>query len=127
MTREEIAERIWGKDAYLDLDNSINGAVRKIRQALKDDPEQPRFIQTVTGRGYRFVAPVLGPTEAAAGASPAAPPEPAPPRGDRVAKVWLAGALRGCPSSSPPWCGRATGIPTLRRAASCWRSCRSRT
>ena len=42
VTREEIAARIWGKDAHLDLDNSINGAVRKIRQALKDDPEQPR-------------------------------------------------------------------------------------
>ncbi len=92
VTREEIAERIWGKDANLDLDNSINGAVRKIRQALKDDPEQPRFVQTVTGRGYRFVAPVLGPTETAAGASPAPPPEPAPPRRSRV-KVWLASAL----------------------------------
>ncbi len=98
VTREEIAERIWGKDANLDLDNSINGAVRKIRQALKDDPEQPRFVQTVTGRGYRFVAPVLGPTEtaagtsSAAGTSPAAPPEPAPPRRSR-AKVWLASAL----------------------------------
>ncbi len=57
--REEIAERIWGKGASLDIDNSINGAVRKIRQVLKDDPEQPRYIQTVTGRGYRFVAPLL--------------------------------------------------------------------
>ncbi len=93
VTREEIAARIWGKDAYLDLDNSINGAVRKIRQALKDDPEQPRFIQTVTGRGYRFVAPILGPGEAPAEASQAAPPEPAPPRRRSYRMVWLAGAL----------------------------------
>ena len=57
VTREQIAERIWGKDASLDVDNSLNGAIRKIRQVLEDDPEQPRFIQTVTGRGYRFVAP----------------------------------------------------------------------
>ncbi len=58
VTREQIIERIWGADVFLDTDNSINSAVRKIRQVLKDNPERPRFIQTVTGRGYRFVAPV---------------------------------------------------------------------
>ena len=58
VTREEIADRVWGKGVWLDVDNSINGAIRKIRQVLKDDPEQPRFVQTVTGRGYRFIAPV---------------------------------------------------------------------
>ncbi len=58
VSREQIVERIWGKGAFLDTDNSINGAIRKVRQVLKDDPEQPRFIQTVTGKGYRFIAPV---------------------------------------------------------------------
>src|SRR5258707_1194036 len=58
VTREEIAERLWGKDVFLDTDNSINAAIRKLRQILDDDPEQPQFIHTVTGRGYRFVAPV---------------------------------------------------------------------
>src|SRR5882757_10158073 len=58
VTRNEIVERIWGKDVFLDTDNSINAAIRKLRQVLDDDPEQPRFIHTVTGRGYRFVAPV---------------------------------------------------------------------
>jgi eukaryotic-like serine/threonine-protein kinase len=57
--REQIIERIWGKDVFLEVDTSINSAIRKIRQVLKDDPEQPRFIQTVTGRGYRFIAPVV--------------------------------------------------------------------
>ncbi|HEY8671844.1 MAG TPA: winged helix-turn-helix domain-containing protein [Terriglobales bacterium] len=60
VSREEIVERIWGKGVFLDTDNAINGAVRKIRLALKDDPELPRFVQTVTGRGYRFIAPVSG-------------------------------------------------------------------
>jgi TolB-like protein/DNA-binding winged helix-turn-helix (wHTH) protein/Flp pilus assembly protein TadD len=59
VTREQIVERVWGKDVFLDTDNSINAAIRKIRQILKDHPEQPRFVQTVTGRGYRFIAPVL--------------------------------------------------------------------
>lgn len=59
VTREEIIEQVWGKDVFLDTDNSINGAIRKIRQALRDDPEQPRFIQTITGLGYRFIAEVV--------------------------------------------------------------------
>ena len=58
VTREEIIEKLWGKNAFLDTDNAINTAIRKIRQVLKDDPEQPRFVQTVTGRGYRFIAQV---------------------------------------------------------------------
>jgi len=58
VTRDQIVERIWGKDVFLDTDNSINGAIRKIRQVLKDDPEQPRFVETVSGKGYRFIAPV---------------------------------------------------------------------
>jgi len=58
VTREQIAERIWGKDVYVDTDNSINAAVRKLRQALHDDPDKPRVIQTVTGKGYRFIAEV---------------------------------------------------------------------
>src|SRR5437660_6686132 len=58
VSRDQIIERIWGKDVFLDTDNSINAAIRKIRQVLKDDPEQPRFVQTITGRGYRFIATV---------------------------------------------------------------------
>jgi DNA-binding winged helix-turn-helix (wHTH) protein len=56
VTREEIIEKLWGKNVFLDTDNAINTAIRKIRQVLKDDSEQPRFVQTVTGRGYRFIA-----------------------------------------------------------------------
>ncbi|HET6176594.1 MAG TPA: winged helix-turn-helix domain-containing protein, partial [Candidatus Sulfotelmatobacter sp.] len=58
VTRDQIIERIWGKVVFVDTDNSINAAVRKIRQVLRDDVEEPRFIQTVTAKGYRFIAPV---------------------------------------------------------------------
>jgi serine/threonine protein kinase/tetratricopeptide (TPR) repeat protein len=61
VSREKIVERVWGKGVFLDTDNSINAAVRKIRQALKDDPERPRYVQTITGRGYRFVAQIIDP------------------------------------------------------------------
>jgi len=58
VTREEILLAIWGKDVFVDADNSINTAVRKARQALKEDPENPRFLRTIPGKGYRFTAPV---------------------------------------------------------------------
>jgi eukaryotic-like serine/threonine-protein kinase len=58
VTREEIIEKLWGKDVFLDTDNAINTAIRKIRRILKDDPGQPRFVQTVTGRGYRFIGQI---------------------------------------------------------------------
>jgi serine/threonine protein kinase len=58
VAREDIIGRIWGTDVFLDTDNSINSAIRKIRQVLRDDPENPVFVQTVTGKGYRFIAEV---------------------------------------------------------------------
>jgi pimeloyl-ACP methyl ester carboxylesterase/DNA-binding winged helix-turn-helix (wHTH) protein len=56
VTREEIFERIWGKQVFVDTDNAINTAIRKLRRALEDDPDSPKFIETVPARGYRFVA-----------------------------------------------------------------------
>ncbi len=59
VTRKEILEQIWGKDIFVDGDNGINTAMRKIRLALKEDPENPRFLRTVPGKGYRFAAEPL--------------------------------------------------------------------
>jgi predicted ATPase/DNA-binding winged helix-turn-helix (wHTH) protein len=56
VTRDTIADRIWGKGVFVDVDNGINTAIRKIRQALNDDPQGPRFVETITGSGYRFIA-----------------------------------------------------------------------
>jgi pimeloyl-ACP methyl ester carboxylesterase/DNA-binding winged helix-turn-helix (wHTH) protein len=58
VTRGEILEQIWGKGVYVDADNAINTAIRKLRRALGDDPDYPTFIETVPARGYRFVAAV---------------------------------------------------------------------
>jgi len=55
VTREDIVGKLWGKDVFVDVDQSINAAVRKIRSALKDDPTQPRYLETVVGKGYRFI------------------------------------------------------------------------
>ena len=55
VSRQEIIARLWGKDVFVDTEHGINTAIRKIRAALREDVEKPRFIQTVSGKGYRFV------------------------------------------------------------------------
>jgi TolB-like protein/thioredoxin-like negative regulator of GroEL len=54
VTREDIAEKLWGQEVAVDIDGRINAAVRKIRAALKEDPARPQFLETVVGKGYRF-------------------------------------------------------------------------
>ncbi|MHB8652954.1 MAG: winged helix-turn-helix domain-containing protein [Terriglobia bacterium] len=58
VTREEIIQRLWGDNVFVDARQGINTAISKIRVALKDDPEQPRILQTVFGKGYRLMAPI---------------------------------------------------------------------
>jgi DNA-binding winged helix-turn-helix (wHTH) protein len=58
VSREEIIERLWGKEVHFDTDNGINTAIRKIRRALGEDPEKPQYIETVLGKGYRFKVPI---------------------------------------------------------------------
>lgn len=58
VTRAQILERLWGSDVFVDADAAINTAVRKVRRALGDDPDTPRFLETVVGSGYRFVGPI---------------------------------------------------------------------
>ena len=69
VTREEISGALWSKDVFVDVEQGINTAVRKIRRALADDADEPRYLQTVVGRGYRFVAPNA--EEVVAGQGPA--------------------------------------------------------
>jgi TolB-like protein/DNA-binding winged helix-turn-helix (wHTH) protein/tetratricopeptide (TPR) repeat protein len=58
VSRDEIAGRLWSKDVFVDVEHGINTAIRKVRQVLGDDPEKPRFVETVIGKGYCFAAPV---------------------------------------------------------------------
>jgi DNA-binding winged helix-turn-helix (wHTH) protein len=63
VTREQIADVLWGKDVFVDVEQGINTAIRKIRMALDDNSGQPQYLQTVVGRGYRFVARIHTETE----------------------------------------------------------------
>src|ERR1700686_4997308 len=60
VTREELQSRLWPADTFVDFDHSLNAAVRRLRDALGDSAENPRFVETVARRGYRFLAPVNG-------------------------------------------------------------------
>jgi len=75
VTREQIASELWGKDVFVDVEQGINTAIRKVRMALGDDSDQPQYLQTVVGRGYRFIAPTS--TDGDAPSTGAVPGEPA--------------------------------------------------
>src|SRR5882724_4486259 len=60
VTREELQKKLWPADIFVDFDHSLNAAIRRLRDALGDSAENPRFVETVARRGYRFVAPVNG-------------------------------------------------------------------
>ena len=58
VSRSDIVDALWAKDVFVDVENGVNTAIRKLRQALRDAPDAPRFIETVPGKGYRFIAAV---------------------------------------------------------------------
>lgn len=64
VTRERITRELWGKGVFVDAEQGINTAIRKIRLALRDSYVKPRYLQTVVGRGYRFVAKTAPTAEA---------------------------------------------------------------
>src|SRR3989454_11789208 len=64
VTREELQKRLWPQDTFVDFDLSLNSAVKKLRQALGDDSGNPRFVETLYRRGYRFVGQANGTTTA---------------------------------------------------------------
>ena len=74
VSRNEIVDRLWGKDVFVDVDTGVNTAISKIRQVLRDSPDAPAFVETVPGKGYRFIATVESVSvaaESAAGVQPA--------------------------------------------------------
>ena len=77
VTREEVRQRLWPENTFVEFDNSLGVAIRKVRDALNDDAEAPRYVETLPRRGYRFTAPVtvLG-SEAAAQPSETLTPAP---------------------------------------------------
>ncbi len=60
VTREELRQRLWSEDTFVDFEHSLNTAIKKLRRALCDGADKPRFVETLPRRGYRFVGSVAG-------------------------------------------------------------------
>ena len=58
ITREELQREVWGRDTTIDFERGISSAINKVREALGDSAESPRYVETLAKRGYRFIAPV---------------------------------------------------------------------
>src|SRR5437660_4683766 len=87
VTRDELRARLWPSDTFVDFEHSINTAVRRLRDALGDSAENPRFVETVARRGYRFLAPVSGTLEVAA------PREASSHREHPALRWWIGGIV----------------------------------
>lgn len=115
VSREEFRRRLWPEGTFVDFDNSLNAAMNKLREALNDSADAPRFIETLPRRGYRFIAAVR-PVEEAAEPAPAA----SAPEAVALAPEWLSPAHQPVPvAASPPlpragvgrfWLGVVAGI-----------------
>ena len=62
VTREELRQRLWPAETFVDFEHGLNAAVRRLRDALGDSADMPRFVETLPRRGYRFIAPVTAPS-----------------------------------------------------------------
>jgi DNA-binding winged helix-turn-helix (wHTH) protein/tetratricopeptide (TPR) repeat protein len=105
VTREELQHRLWPQDTFVDFELSLNAAVKKLRQALGDDAHNPRFVETVYRRGYRFVGPVSAVTPP----SETAEQDASPPRN-------LESAVSETPTTAPapqaaPDASRSSSVP----------------
>jgi DNA-binding winged helix-turn-helix (wHTH) protein len=86
VSREELRQQVWPEDTFVDFDHALNTAITKIRLALGDQAENPRFVETLPRRGYRFIAQLTAKSTGSCAASPRGPPRAQDKR------LWIAGA-----------------------------------
>lgn len=98
VTREELQSKLWPANTFVDFDHSLNAAIRRLRDALGDSADTPRFVETVARRGYRFIPPVSNPAtagvELAGPVQGAGPESAAPPPRETVPHATLIPELR---------------------------------
>src|SRR5262245_15771708 len=119
-TLQELRQRLWSAETFVDFEHGLNAAVRRLRDALGDSAETPRFVETLPRRGYRFIAPLI--QEPAADSMPpsasisalqplAAPAKAASPR--RARFVTVAAVAATALVAAGLWSGRAAGVSGL--------------
>jgi TolB-like protein/DNA-binding winged helix-turn-helix (wHTH) protein/Tfp pilus assembly protein PilF len=95
VTREDIRKRLWPGDTFVDFDHGLNNAVNRLREALGDSAEAPRFVETLPRRGYRFIAEVRRPNRRPDRTSPPTELTFVPPAKRRIGRLMLTAALIG--------------------------------
>lgn len=100
ITREEVRQRLWTDNTFVEFDNSLGVAIRKVRDSLGDDADAPRYLETIPRRGYRFVAPV---TVVAPESLTPAKPVPEIPTAAPVVKIDSSGTVSNAQSSRRYW------------------------
>jgi len=112
ITREELQKAVWPADTFVDFDRGLNKAINKIREALGDSADDPRFVETLPRRGYRFIAPVdvgAGVGGLSPGPVNTGPPSPSGRGAGGEDEASNAGAVRQPPARSP-WPLRLAGL-----------------
>ena len=136
VTRQEIHQKLWPADTFVDFDHGLNNAINRLREALGDSAESPRFIETLPKKGYRFIGQVTGdepPAEAGyqpAEATPVAKPVPIPGHIEEESKPrprFLVTTLVCCIALVLAAIAFSAGgacvlVRFLARDTSCWRS-----
>jgi len=143
VTREEIAQQVWGSETYVDFERGLNFAIRQIRERLGDSAERPRYIETVPKAGYRFIAPVqavnTGPgltlkesstlkEEKIAEAEVAATARTSSKTSSRRRRPWLAAVLAPAIVAAAYWLRplspplRVTSVVQLSKTGTAWRN-----
>src|SRR5260370_25187725 len=118
VSREEICRKLWPPDTFVDFDQSLGTALRKLRQALGDDAETPRYIETIPKHGFRFVAPVERISAIPEAAYTVGASEPAAPEAKREhhatgarPPIWLAAVFAPAWRLSFFFCGLVASRP----------------
>src|SRR5437879_790939 len=83
VTREQLRQQLWPSDTFVDVDNSVNAAINRLREGLGDSAESPRYVETLPRRGYRFVALVTAVSTSDHGSGFANAPSEIPPQTER--------------------------------------------
>ncbi|HMD99714.1 MAG TPA: winged helix-turn-helix domain-containing protein [Terriglobia bacterium] len=111
VTREEIQKKLWSEDTIVEFGHSVDTAIKKLRQALGDDADEPHYIETLPRRGYRWLVPVEWVEKSAAGfksMTPASSQARAGALGESHAAVVARTPVRDAVEEGPPWYSRAS-------------------
>jgi TolB-like protein/DNA-binding winged helix-turn-helix (wHTH) protein/Flp pilus assembly protein TadD len=123
VSREDLQKKLWPGDTFVDFDHGLNKAINKIREALGDSAESPRFVETVARRGYRFVADVRVADAVPVGGGPNVPAQPDPAAESRYPRDGIGSlATLRTPSQRRTWMLSAVVLLALLASLAAWKA-----